>query len=177
MKTAPHLRYLLGHHEPKKITMDGIILKLPGKLVCQYWSEELPPLIGQFVQTWFDPTRPEALIIEDMDGKNPRPIPRVNTTADAFEATTEEFQEASKVTRGYGAFSRMLYRQVSAEVERPARPLIIDPVADARGRQLEEQTQELAETELRRQTTIRRESSRRRQSEQTVRDFLTESTE
>lgn len=161
VRLPTNLRYLLGHREEGVIVKkEGIRLKLPGKQIRLYWSDEVftQGLLGQMVTTWFDPTRPEALSLEDSQGRF-FTLPEQSDTAPAI-ATREQLLSASVIQRGERKLRRDRYQNLIQGHQPPARPLgAVDPLTAAKGIEFERQRTELSAES---RAAQRRQSSRQR---------------
>ena len=119
-------------------------------------------LVGQDVLAWFDPENPEALVVTDMQRRNPITVGRSNEVS-ALECVTDPdsgrlAQELRRIA-GQGSFMKARFTAVKSKFPMPQRRALADVRTLQLGQQIEEQKTALKEKTVR-VDRMRRQASR-----------------
>jgi hypothetical protein len=142
MQFSAGLRYLLAHDKrPAKVTLNGVTLQV-GKQKFNYRGNEIAHLVGQDVLAWFDPENPEALVVTDMQRRNPITVGRSNEV-NALECVTDPdsgrlAQELRRVA-GQASYMKARFTAVKSKFPMPQRRALADVLTLQLGQQIEEQ--------------------------------------
>jgi hypothetical protein len=141
------LRYLLAHDKrPAKVTLNGITFQV-GKQKFNYRGNEIAHLVGQDMLAWFDPENPEALVVTDMQRRNPICVARSKEVS-ALESVTDPdsgrlAQELRRVA-GQASYMKARFTAVKAKFPMPQRRALADVRTLQLGQQIEEQRGQMA---------------------------------
>jgi hypothetical protein len=135
------LKYLLWHKEVRPVTRNGIRLKI-GRVDYLYRGEATGELVGQPVMVWFDPEQPTEICITDMRGENVRTVPKAPDPLPVYDATPEEMRVACASVNAQNSYAKLRYRLLASTYNPPVRPILADPAAVDKGRQMQEQRAE-----------------------------------
>jgi hypothetical protein len=142
MLLSAGLRYLLAHDKrPAKVTLNGITFQV-GKQKFNYRGNEIAHLVGKDVLAWFDPENPEALVVTDMQRRNPITVSRSNEVS-ALECVTDPesgrlAQELRRVA-GQASYMKARFTAVKSKFPMPRRRTLADDSTLQLGQQIEEQ--------------------------------------
>jgi hypothetical protein len=142
MQFSAGLRYLLAHDKrPAKVTLNGVTFQV-GKQKFNYRGNEIAHLVGQDVLAWFDPENPEALVVTDMQRRNPITVGRSNEVS-ALECVTDPesgrlAQELRRVA-GQASYMKARFTAVKSKFPMPQRRALADARTLQLGQQIEEQ--------------------------------------
>jgi hypothetical protein len=142
MQFSAGLRYLLAHDKrPAKVTLNGVTFQV-GKQKFNYRGNEIAHLVGQDVLAWFDPENPEALVVTDMQRRNPITVGRSKEVS-ALECVTDPdsgrlAQELRRVA-GQGSYMKARFAAVKSKFPMPQRRALADVRTLQLGQQIEEQ--------------------------------------
>jgi hypothetical protein len=120
---GPELRHLLAHHkEEREVKTSGLQFKV-GKNVFRYYGPELARLVGRRVLAWFDPENPDALVVTDLDRRNPVLIARAHEVSAMASLTGGTELLESELSRAYAqtAHLRAFYNVVKGDAPLPHR--------------------------------------------------------
>ena len=142
MLLSAGLRYLLAHDKrPARVTLNGITFQV-GKQTFNYRGNEIAHLVGQEVLAWFDPENPEAMIVTDMQRKNPITVGRSNEVS-ALECVTDpdsgRLAQELKRVEGQASYMKARFTAVKSKFPMPRRQTIADAHTLQLGQQIEEQ--------------------------------------
>jgi hypothetical protein len=136
------LRYLLAHDKrAAKVTLNGITFQV-GKQKFNYRGNEIAHLVGQDVLAWFDPENPEALVVTNMQRKNPIIVERSQQVS-ALECITDPdsgrlAQELKRIA-GQASHMKARFTAVKSKFTMPRRRTLADDSSIRLGQQIEEQ--------------------------------------
>ena len=142
MQFSAGLRYLLAHDKrPAKVTLNGITFQV-GKQKFNYRGNEIAHLVGKDVLAWFDPENPEALVVTDMQRRNPITVARSKEVS-ALECITDP--ESGRLARELrrvaeqGSYMKARFTAVKSKFPMPQRRALADARTLRLGQQIEEQ--------------------------------------
>jgi len=129
MQFSAGLRYLLAHDKrPVKITLNGITIQV-GKQKFNYRGKEISHLVGQDALAWFDPENPEALVVTDMQRRNPIRVERSNEVS-ALECITDpgsgRLAEELRRIEGMASYPKARFVAVKSKYPMPQRIVLTD---------------------------------------------------
>ena len=136
------LRYILAHDKRvSKVTLNGITFQV-GKQKFNYRGKEIAHLVGHDVLAWFDPENPEALVVTDMQRRNPITVGR-SLQVPALECVTDPdsgrlAQELRRV-EGQASYMKARFTAVKSKFPMPRRRAIADARTLQLGNLIEEQ--------------------------------------
>jgi hypothetical protein len=142
MLLSAGLRYLLSHDKrTAKVTLNGITFQV-GKQKFNYRGNEIAHLVGQDVLAWFDPENPDALVVTDMQRRNPITVGRSKEVS-ALECVTDPdsgrlAQELKRIA-GQGSYMKARFTAVKSKFPMPRRRTLADESSIRLGKQIEEQ--------------------------------------
>jgi hypothetical protein len=142
MQFSAGLRYLLAHDKrPVKVTLNGITFQV-GKQKFNYRGNEIAHLVGQDALAWFDPENPGALVVTDMQRRNPICVARSKEVS-ALECVTAPdsgrlAQELRRVA-GQASYMKARFTAVKSKFPMPQRRALADARTLQLGQQIEEQ--------------------------------------
>jgi hypothetical protein len=142
MQFSAGLRYLLAHDKrAAKVTLNGVTFQV-GKQKFNYRGNEIAHLVGHDVLAWFDPENPEALVVTDMQRRNPICVARSNEVS-ALECVTDPesgrlAQELRRVA-GQASYMKARFSAVKSKFPMPQRRALADTRTLQLGQQIEEQ--------------------------------------
>ncbi len=118
-KVTNENRYLLACHlETRKITREGITLQF-GSAQYRYLGTETGRRRGEMVRVWFDPDRPQSIIITDLKGED-MAIVEEAPRARAFVSTAEEIRAAMRPVRAHERAIKERYSELKTMFVPPA---------------------------------------------------------
>jgi len=142
MLLSAGLRYLLSHDKrPAKVTLNGITFQV-GKQKFNYRGNEIAHLVGKDVLAWFDPENPEALVITDMQRRNPITVERANEVS-ALECVTDpesgRLAQALRRIEGQASYMKARFTAVKSKFPMPQRRVLADAHSVQLGQKIDKQ--------------------------------------
>ncbi|MBI1176500.1 hypothetical protein GC207_03580 [bacterium] len=136
-RLAPELRYLFAH-ERFSVPVKRDEFKLPISGEYFYQMEEIWKLNGERVLAWFDPMRPESVIVTDLDGENPTVAERVVKAPAWTDGRNEKLATARQKLSAINRHRRAALVDLKTELSIPYRGHVADEETVAKVRQGEE---------------------------------------
>lgn len=169
MQFSAGLRYLLAHDkQPRKVTLNGVTFQV-GKQKFNYRGVEIAHLVGKEVLAWFDPENPEALVVTDMQRRNPICVARSHEVS-ALECVTDPdsgrlAQELRRV-EGQASYMKARFTAVKSKFPMPQRRALTDAHTLELGQQIAQQKT------ARREKTVRVDRMRNQASRMNIRTAM-----
>jgi hypothetical protein len=135
VKLPDEMRYLLASHvQPVKVGRNGVAISLSGK-TYRYKGEATGELQGEAALAWFDCDDPTVLIISDLKKERFWSVPQ-DIPIPAFDATADQLTAANSANADHRAPIRSRYSDLKAGYMAPARPVVIEPGAREKAREI-----------------------------------------
>lgn len=122
VRLSPETRFLLSNHRrPLKVRLNGLCIQI-GK--CRHWfrNEATGGLIGQTVQTYFDPEDMSSVFIKIRSTDSTAIVVPAAPVPHATEATPEEHHLASASVAAQNRPARTLYAETERHFKAPTVP-------------------------------------------------------